>query len=54
MRGSVRLWDHFLCGLALRDGRTCLAVAHLTGREWDQLVLTSSRYRGCSTYDLRG
>jgi len=53
VKGAVRLWDHFLCGLYIRNRGVCLAVAHHIGREWYQLVLTSSRFRGCTPYDLR-
>jgi hypothetical protein len=53
VRGGVRRWDHFECGLAIRGGRVCLVVAHMTGREWDHFVLTSYPHKGCSPYELR-
>ena len=53
VEGDVRRWDHFSCGLAIRGGRVCFVVAHLTGREWNQFVLTSYRYKGCSPYEMR-
>lgn len=53
VRGGVRRWDHFECGVAIRGGRVCFTVAHMMGREWDQLVLTSFPYKGCSPYELR-
>lgn len=51
--GSVRQWDHFLCGLAPRGAATCLVLAHMTGREWNQFVLTSWPRNGCTPYVLR-
>jgi len=51
--GGVRRWDHFECGLAIRGGRVCFAVAHMMGQHWDQIVLTSYPYKGCSPYELR-
>lgn len=53
VRGSVRAWDHFGCVLAPRNASVCSVVAHWTGGEWHQFVLTSHRYRGCSPYVLR-
>lgn len=53
VEGDVRRWDHFLCGLAIRRGRVCFTVAHMTGKRWDEFVLTSYRYKGCSPYELR-
>ena len=53
VRGSVRAWDHFLCFVAPRNASPCVVVAHWTGKEWHQFVLTSHRYRGCSPYVLR-
>jgi hypothetical protein len=53
VRGSVRMWDHFLCALAIDDGSSCLAVAHVTGQAWNQNVLTSWPGNGCTPYQLR-
>ena len=53
VRGSVRRWDHFECGLAIRGGRICFVVAHMMGQRWNQIMLTSYPYRGCSPYELR-
>jgi hypothetical protein len=53
VRGGARLWDHVLCALAIRGGPVCFGVAHVTGREWHRIVLTTYRYRGCTPYQLR-
>lgn len=53
VRNDVRRWDHFQCGVAIRRGRVCFTVAHMTGKEWNQFVLTSYPSQGCSPYELR-
>lgn len=53
IRGSTRQWDHFLCLLAPRRASVCATIAHMTGREWHQFVLTSFPKDGCSPYVLR-
>lgn len=52
VRGNVRLWDHFLCGLSIDDGSTCLAIAHMMGKKFGQIMLTSYPVRGCTPYQL--
>ncbi len=53
IRGTVREWDHFVCILAPRNASICFVVAHWTGGEWHNFVLTSYRYHGCTPYVLR-
>lgn len=53
-RGGVRRWNHFQCGVYLRNDRICFLLAHITGSQWYQLIVTSWYYQGCSTRDLRG
>ena len=38
--------DHFECGLAIRGGRVCFAVAHMMGQHWDQIVLDELPVQG--------
>jgi len=54
VRGTVRTWNHFYCGVAIVDGSTCLAVAHMTGPSWYQFILSSWQGAGCSSRQLRG
>jgi hypothetical protein len=53
VRGSVRVWDHFGCALAITDGTYCVAVAHITGQRWSDFTLTSFPKSGCTPYQLR-
>jgi hypothetical protein len=48
IRGSVRVWDHFLCKLSLERGGACNAVAHITGANWWQFQLTTYPKGGCT------
>jgi hypothetical protein len=52
--GTVRKWNHFYCGVAIRDGSVCLIVAHMTGPRWNQFILTSWQGQGCTSRQLRG
>jgi hypothetical protein len=56
VEGSVRYWDHFLCGVYSNwNNDACLAVAHITGERWNQFVLTTwPLEHGCTPYQLRG
>jgi len=57
VRGTVRVWNHFLCAVYSTYSRTnCLSVAHLVGQHRDGINLTSWKYggRGCTTRDLWG
>ena len=51
--GSTRQWDHFLCYVGPRGADVCAVIAHMTGKRWDQFVLTSYPRKGCSPYVLR-
>jgi hypothetical protein len=52
--GTVRKWNHFHCAVAIVDGSACLVVAHMTGRRWNEFILTSWQGRGCTSRQLRG
>jgi hypothetical protein len=52
--GTVRKWNHFYCGVALRSGDICLAVAHMTGPAWNEFIVTGWQGRGCTSRQLRG
>lgn len=54
VRGTVRYWNHFFCGVALKSGGVCLVVAHMTGKQWHQFILTSWPSQGCTPRQLRG
>lgn len=52
--GFGRKYDHLVCGLWSNvTGRACIAVMHITGKQWYQVVLTSFRNRGCTPADIR-
>lgn len=49
-----RVWDHFICAITSTvTGRTCLSIAHSTGRYMSDFYLSSYWYRGCGPRDLR-
>ena len=51
---SAVKWDHFICAIRSEvSGRGCLVLAHHTGQEWWQIVLTSQDFRGCGPQDIR-
>lgn len=48
-------YDHFVCRVATYSARgSCNVTAHITGSGNRNMVLTSTRYDGCTSYDLWG
>src|SRR4051812_45104984 len=52
VRGSTRVWDHFVCTLSLRDAHKCKSIAHVTGAEWWQFQLSTYPISGCTAIAL--
>jgi hypothetical protein len=53
-RFGTRRWDHFVCAVSSSaTGNFCGVIAHQTGKEWFNIVLTSGPARGCGPADLR-
>lgn len=48
-------YDHFICRVSTISARGhCNVTAHITGEGNRNMVLTSTRYDGCTSYDLWG
>ena len=45
-------WTAVLCALVLPDKTTCIAIAHITGQQWDAFHLGTFRYHGCTPFQI--